>query len=111
MIANQIGNLYYLDASITTTFVVNKLIPTLGDFFVGRKNFNDPSFTLLAPVSNSDGTFRFDISDTNIAYIVDVSRVILLNIGETSVFAIQEESTNYLCVYLTPCMKDSYLLP
>jgi hypothetical protein len=80
--------------SITATFIVSKLIPTIPSFIIKDKALGDPSFTLLNPTTNSNGTFSFSSSNTSVATISgntvnivgDGTVTIITTVSETSLY-------------------------
>jgi uncharacterized protein YjdB len=93
--ATQIATANYLDASINTTFVVQKANPNLANFSIPTKTFGDASFNFVDPSSNSDGLFNYTSSNTSVATI-DGSNVTIVGAGETLITATQSATDNYL---------------
>jgi len=84
----------YTSGSITANFTVNVAIPTLSNFAITPKSFEDVSFSLVAPSSNSSGVFRFRSVTTDIVTVTgQVATIKRPGIGRIE--AIQEPATNY----------------
>ena len=84
----------YNSASISRSFTVNVAIPTLSGFTIPNKFFNDVSFALTNPTSNSNGGFAFEsLTPTTISIngrIATIKRV-----GPAIIRATQFPATNY----------------
>ncbi len=94
--------------SVSATFVVNSVSPTLGTFSIPTKDFGTAPFTLTPPTSNSSGTFSYTSSNTAVATVVgDV--VTIVGAGTAVITAIQLETTNYL--QSTPITADFVMNP
>ena len=92
--ATQAATTGYSSAFITANFTVNIATPTLSEFTITPKSFNDISFGLFAPLSNSPGVFTFRSLTTD---IVSVSGLIatIHRVGLARIEAIQFPATNY----------------
>ena len=92
--ATQAATPGYSTATITANFTVNIATPTLSGFTIAPKSFDDISFGLTAPTSNSSGGFTFRSLTTD---VVSVSGLIvtILRVGRARIEAIQFPSTNY----------------
>ena len=92
--ATQAATPGYSSATINSNFTVNIATPTLSGFTIAPKSFNDISFGLFAPTSNSSGGFTFRSLTTD---VVSVSGLIvtILRVGRARIEAIQFPSTNY----------------
>lgn len=84
----------YTSGSITAFFTVNVATPTLTNFVIAPKSFEDVSFTLVDPSSNSSGTFTFRSITTDIV-IVTGRIVTIKRPGIGRIEATQEPATNY----------------
>lgn len=93
--ATQLETNDYLSASIDTSFNVVQAEPSLSNFSVSTKTFGDASFTLVDPLSDSDGMFSYSSSNTNIATIVG-NVVTIVGAGTTIITATQAETSNFL---------------
>ena len=93
--ATQVTTANYLQGSIDASFVVNKANPGLNNFSSITKTFGDQSFNLVAPDSNSDGSFIYTSSNLNVATI-EGSTVTIIGAGSTEIKATQSTTTNYL---------------
>src|SRR5690606_23813016 len=65
--AIQAATANYNSGSIDLTLTVGKANPVLSGFVDINKIYGDGSFTLTAPISNSDGIFSYMSSDENVA--------------------------------------------
>lgn len=92
--ATQAATPGYSSATITANFTVNLATPTITGFAIAPKSFNDISFSLTAPSSNSQGAFTFRSLTTD---VVSVSGLIatILRVGRARIEAIQFPATNY----------------
>lgn len=84
----------YSSATITANFTVNIATPTISGFTIAPKSFDDISFGLTDPLSNSAGVFSFRSLTTD---IVTVSGRIatIKRVGRAQIEAIQFPATNY----------------
>ena len=84
----------YTSKSVAVIFTVSVIPPTLTNFIIPKKEFNDISFNLTDPSSNSIGPFTYVSSNTNVATIS--GRLVTIRaIGTTIIFATQETYGNY----------------
>ena len=92
--AIQVATPGYSSATITANFTVNLATPTISGFTIAPKSFNDISFGLTDPSSNSAGVFSFRSLTTD---IISVSgRVATIkSVGRAQIQAIQFAATNY----------------
>lgn len=92
--ARQAATPGYSFADILANFTVNLARPTLSGFTIAPKSFNDISFGLFAPTSNSPGLFTFRSLTTS---VVSVSGLIatILRVGRAQIEATQFPATNY----------------
>ena len=92
--ATQAATPGYSSADISANFTVNLATPTLSGFTISPKSFEDISFGLFAPTSNSQGLFTFRSLTTD---VVSVSGLIatILRVGRARIEAIQFPATNY----------------
>jgi hypothetical protein len=63
--------------------------PTLSDFSVPTKAYNDPDFEITPPTSNSAGAFSYTSSNTNVATIVNGNMIHIVGGGTTTITANQ----------------------
>ena len=92
--ATQASTTNYTSGTITATFTVNPIAPTLSNFTVAAKNFGDAAFSLTAPTSNSPGAFTYTSSNTSVATISG-STVTVVSAGSSTITATQASTTNY----------------
>ena len=71
-------------------------IPTIGSWYATgiQKAPTDPSFDLTNPESNSQGTFTYTSSNTNVATISN-NIVTIVGIGTSTITALQNYNSNY----------------
>ena len=93
--ANQSETATYMAATITSVLTVNKAVPALTNFSVPTKTAVDASFSLIAPTSNSTGTFTYTSSDTAVATISG-DAITITGVGTSTITALQASSNNYL---------------
>ena len=92
--ARQAATPGYSFADISANFTVNLATPTLSGFTIAPKQYEDISFGLFAPTSNSPGLFTFRSLTTE---VVSVSGLIatILRVGRARIEATQFPATNY----------------
>jgi len=84
----------YTSKAVAVLFTVSVILPTLTNFIIPKKEFNDISFNLTDPSSNSTGSFTYESSNTNVATIS--GRLVTIHaIGTTIIYARQETYGNY----------------
>ena len=92
--ATQAASGIYTSKTVTVTFVVSVIPPTLQNFIIPKKEFNDISFNLTDPSSNSVGLFTFVSSNPSVATIT--GRVVSIkSIGTAVITATQAAYWNY----------------
>ena len=93
--ATQAESTNYLASSVTTSLVINKATPIISNFSIENQPFSYGGiFTITQPSSNSPGTFLYESSNTDIAYVTG-NTVTMLQVGTVIVTATQAENTNY----------------
>ena len=92
--AVQASTTNFLSGSTTALFTVNRITSVLTNFSVPVKTFGDASFNLVAPSSNSDGTFTYTSSDLNVATI-EGSTVTIVGGGSATITAVQSSTAIY----------------
>jgi hypothetical protein len=108
--ASQTATTNFLVTTTTTSFVVNKLTPVITNFSEITKTFGDATFSLVAPTSNSDGSFTYTSSNTAVATI-EGSTVTIVGGGTATITASQATTTNYLAETITSTMTVSQATP
>jgi hypothetical protein len=84
----------YTSKSVSVSFVVSAIPPTLQNFILPKKELNDSSFNITDPSSNSVGQFTYISSNPNVATIN--GRVVTIRgIGESVIIATQAAYGNY----------------
>jgi hypothetical protein len=92
--ATQAASGIYTSKSTTAAFVVSVVAPTLRYFIIPKKEFNDISFNLTDPSSNSIGLFTYVSSNPSVATIS--GRVVTIHaIGTSIITATQTAYWNY----------------
>ena len=108
--AKQEETINNLPGSITSQLVVGKKTPTLTNFSDLSKNYGDAQFTITAPNSDSIGTIRYSSSNTNVA-IINENNIVINGVGETTITAIQKETSTHLAGQITAILKVNKLSP
>ena len=85
-------------------------VPTLTNFSVPDHHLGDASFALTAPTSNSNGTFTYTSSNTNVATVID-NVVTIVGVGTTTITANQAASGSYDAGSVSDNMTVSYAPP
>ena len=85
----------YNSGNIIASFIINKVNPSITNFTIANRNYsNGDTFTPTPPTSNSGGAFSYISSDPNIAR-VSGSTLTILQGGNITITATQEETTSY----------------
>ena len=92
--ALQAESTIYASGSITTTFTVNPISPTLSNFNIPSKIFGDPPFQIPPPSSTSTGAFTYSSSNPNVATIVG-DTITIVGVGSSQITAFQAATTNF----------------
>jgi gliding motility-associated-like protein len=92
--ATQASTSNYNSGVITTTITVGQSLPTITGFNNINKTFGDGNFTLTNPTSNSNGTFIYSSSNSNVATI-NGNIVTIIGAGTTTITATQASTNNY----------------
>jgi gliding motility-associated-like protein len=92
--ATQASDPNYNSNSIASTITVSKIAPTISNFSNLTNNYGDAAFVLTAPTSNSNGSFTYSSSNTNVATIAG-STVTIVGAGTTTITATQATTNNY----------------
>jgi hypothetical protein len=98
--ANQASTTNYASGTITATLTVSKVTTVLSNFAIGAKAFGDASFNIVAPTTNSNGSFTYTSSNTAVA-TVSGSRITIIGIGTSTITASQATNTNYTAATTT----------
>lgn len=92
--ATQVASGIYTSKSVSVSFVVRPIPPTLQNFILPKKEYNDISFNLTDPSSNSSGLFSYTSSNASVVTIS--GRVATIHgIGESVIIATQAAYGNY----------------
>ncbi len=108
--ANQSNTANYGSGMITTSLTVNKATPTITIFSEITKTFGNADFNIVAPTSNSDGSFTYTSSNTAVATIAG-STVTIVGGGTATITATQAATTNYLAGTITTTITVSQATP
>jgi hypothetical protein len=108
--ATQATTANYLAGTITATLTVNKITTVLSGFSVAAKTFGDASFSLVAPTTNSTGTFTYTSSNTAVATIAG-NVVTIVGAGTSTITASQATNTNYTASSTTASLVVSKATP
>jgi hypothetical protein len=108
--ASQAATTLFLATTTTTSFVVNKATPTITNFSEITKTFGNAAFTLVAPTSNSAGSFTYTSSNTAVATIAG-STVTIVGGGTATITASQVATTNYSAGTTNATMTVSQATP
>jgi hypothetical protein len=97
--ATQASTTNYVSGSITATFIV-RLTPVVTDFSAITKTFGDASFSIVAPTTDSDGTFTYTSSNTAVATVAG-STITIVSAGTSTITATQSLTANYVSATIT----------
>jgi hypothetical protein len=78
----------------TATLVVNKTTATLSNFTVPEKVFGNAPFVLVAPTTNSNGSFTYTSSDPTVATIAK-NMVTIVGVGTATITANLPSTANF----------------
>ena len=98
--ANQATSANYLAGSIGTSLTVNKAATVLSGFSVPTKTFGNAAFALVAPTTNSTGSFSYTSSNTSVA-AVSGSTITIVGAGTATITANQATTANFLAASTT----------
>jgi uncharacterized protein YjdB len=94
--ANQAETTNYTAGSVTATFTISKLTPSISNFTIEDRMYVDgETFTLTTPTSDSPGAFSYESSAPAIASISGSTVTILQEGDNITITATQSETTNY----------------
>jgi hypothetical protein len=108
--ATQATTTNYLAGTTTATLTVNKATTILSNFSAITKTFGNAAFSIVAPTSNSAGSFTYTSSNTEVATIAG-STVTIVGVGTATITASQATTTNYLAGTITATMTVSKATP
>ena len=94
---SQVAAANYTSATTTVEFNVfsdGLSENVLTNFSIPSKTFGDSSFDIVAPTSNSTGTFTYTSSNTSVATISG-NTITIVGAGETTITATQAETDTY----------------
>jgi len=92
--ATQASNATYTSATTTYELQVSGTSTVLTKFFIPVRTFGNAPFTITPPTSNSNGTFTYTSSNTNVLTIAG-NVITLVGAGSSVVTATQASTTNY----------------
>jgi uncharacterized protein YjdB len=108
--ATQATTSNFLPATTTANFTVNKITTVLSGFSVAARTFGDASFSLVAPTTNSTGTFTYTSSNTAVATIIG-NVVTIVGAGTSTITANQLTNAFYLASSTTASLVVSKATP
>jgi len=85
---------YFISATTTATLTVENVKPVVADFVVPAKTFGDDVFSIVAPTSNSDGTFTYTSSNAAVATVAG-STITIVGGGTSTITAYQAITADY----------------
>jgi uncharacterized protein YjbI with pentapeptide repeats len=95
-----------------TSLVVSPIAPTFGPFTFPPNNFNDASFFLTLPTTDSGGAFTYYSSSApTVATISDSRRITMFNAGSTTISITQNASGNFTAGTVTGVLVVSPIAP
>jgi len=92
--ASQASTTNYLSGAITATFIV-RLTPVITNFSAITKTFGVLAFFIVAPTTDSDGTFTYTSSNTAVA-TVSGTTITIVSAGTSTITATQSLTANYV---------------
>jgi alpha-tubulin suppressor-like RCC1 family protein len=108
--ATQAETTNYTSRTITTSFQVSKITPSIDGFSIPIKTYGDSSFTITPPTSNSNGLFSYSSSNTSVATISG-NTITIVSVGTATITATQAETTNYTSGTITASFQVSKATP
>jgi hypothetical protein len=108
--ATQAATINYTSGTIQTTFEVNQATPTITNFSIPTKIYGDSSFTITDPSSNSDGSFSYTSSNTQVADISG-NTITIIGAGSSIITATQAATTNYTSGIITTTFQVNKASP
>jgi alpha-tubulin suppressor-like RCC1 family protein len=108
--ASQATTTNYNSGTITASFQVNKVTPSITNFSVPTKTFGDSAFTITQPTSNSTGLFSYSSSNTSVATISG-NTITIVGAGTATITASQAETTNYNLGTITASLQVDKATP
>lgn len=95
IIAKQRPTIGFTAAEITAVLTITKAITDINTFTISSIEWNNVSFQLTDPTSNSPASFFFESLTPNIITIIDNRTVRIHQIGRAQIRAIQNETAYY----------------
>jgi hypothetical protein len=92
--ASQATTSIYAAGTITATLTVNQKTAVISNFSVPAKTFGNAAFSLVAPTTNSTGSYSYTSSNTAVA-TVSGSTVTIVGVGSSIITVVQNSNTNY----------------
>lgn len=100
----------YTSATTSATLVISKATPTLSNFQNISKTFGNTAFNLVAPSSNSSGSWTYTSSNNSVASISGVT-VTILSLGTTTITASQAANGSFLTNSITCTLTVAAIVP
>ena len=92
--ATQADSGIYGSGTIIATLVVSPIASSLSNFTIATKYFGQPTFTITAPTTNSNGVITYTSSNTAVATISGTT-VTILSVGTSTITATLGSTANY----------------
>jgi hypothetical protein len=110
IIAIQASTSNYTSGTITTSFQVDKAMPSITNFSISTSTYGDIPFTIPKPMSNSNGTFIYVSSDTSVA---DISGdiITIAGVGTSIITATQTATINYTSRVVSTIYRVNQIIP
>jgi hypothetical protein len=100
----------YLAAEKSFELVVSPATPLLGTFAAINKVFTVTPSKLIAPTSNSNGVWSYQVSDESIGSIIN-GNLVLKKAGATNIIATQAATADYLGAQISTTLQvNPYVL-
>ena len=84
--------------------------PVITNFSAITKTFGDASFSIVAPTTDSDGTFTYTSSNTAVA-TVSGTTITIIGAGTSTITATQSLTTNYVSGTITATLTVNKATP
>jgi alpha-tubulin suppressor-like RCC1 family protein len=108
--ANQATTETHMAATITSSFQVDKITPSITNFSLPTRRFGTSPIIITAPTSTSNGTFSYSSSDTSVA-TVSGNTIIIVGAGTATITSTQAEAAFYKSETLTTTIQVSKGIP
>ena len=110
--ATQEASGNYTSGSVSTSFVVAPIAPSISAWTITDVSFGVAPFSLTAPSSNSNGRFVYSNStNTNVATVTSLGVITVVGAGSTTITATQDASGNYTSRSVTGTLVVAPIAP